>query len=93
MTAISVKNETLADDFRNHFTFGPEDFEFIDDRYFVADSFTFKYARNKGLVILDVHNRWAAFAMIHDQDFWHHRDGAICRTGTILKNSIKTYVR
>lgn len=54
----------------------PLDMSLIDGQYVAAEGYAFKNATSRSLMILDVVNRWAAFAMTHSKDHWDHEDGA-----------------
>lgn len=53
----------------------PLSMKLIDGRYVVAEGHRYKEAVSKGLIILDIENRWSAFAMNHGFDYWRFEDG------------------
>ena len=69
-------SEDLAGDWSNRMTSGRGRIIMVDGQYVVGEDHMYKFAVSKSMLILDVVNRWAAFGMTHNKDYWHHEDGA-----------------
>ncbi len=72
----AIRVDNLSSDWFWRTSGAPQDLMEFDNQYVVAEGYAFKNATSKSLMILDVVNRWAAFAMTHSKDHWNHENGA-----------------